>query len=355
MNLDFPKYSFKLQYFDEQSELIRFYVLLFYTENSEIEIFDVKNRRIFLRKTPLHNIRMSDLYIGSKLQINGRQYEITDYSDEFTRSAFTQKMQHTFAMIKPNFSQHLGDVLDSIYSSGLLVAQLQFGYITKDTAAALFQCHQNDVSFESLVRSITVGPIVALDIVGDNSISKWRQLMGERYGDDFTYGSDSPSSASRELGLIFGQRSIHLKAQMDGTTTLCIIKPHAMKEGVSGKIIKQIVSNGFEIVGAIMVTLDVQSASEFYEVYRGVVDNYFDMSRDLASGPVLALELYKENAVNAFREVCGPRDVAIAKAIRPQSIRAIYGVNNIQNAVHCTDLECESQIECEFFFTLLGK
>ena len=137
---------------------------------------------------------MCNLYVGSKLQINGRQYEITDFSYEFTRNAFTQKMQHTFGMINSGFSQKLGDFLDSIYLSGLLVSQFQFGFISRISCAG-----------------ITSGPIIALDIVDANSISKWRQLSAEKYC------SGSPSATTRELNHIFDQRRIELKSQIDGT------------------------------------------------------------------------------------------------------------------------------------------
>jgi nucleoside-diphosphate kinase len=46
-----------------------------------------------------------------------------------------------------------------------------------------------------------------------------------------------------------------------------------------------------------------------------------------------------------FREFCGPHDPAIAKALRPSSIRSIFGEDRVKNAVHCTDLEEDGVLE----------
>ena len=114
---------------------------------------------------------------------------------------------------------------------------------------------------------------------------------------------------------------------------------------------------GFFILGAMMVSLDLQQSAEFYDVYRGVVDEFTDMVKELSSGLCLALEVAKDDGdvVNDLRDLCGPRDVPIAKAIEPTSIRARYGVDLVKNAVHCTDLADDAQLECEYFFRLLDQ
>jgi hypothetical protein len=41
-----------------------------------------------------------------------------------------------------------------------------------------------------------------------------------------------------------------------------------------------------------------------------------DMARELSTGAFIVVELSGSDAVNSFREVCGPRDVDVAKRIR---------------------------------------
>ena len=311
--------------------------------------------------------------------INGRQYDITDYADEYTRKVFSQTGQHTYAMLKPGFYHRLGEALDRIYKEGLIVANLRFGHVSRETAALFYQEHEGKPFYETLVRYITSGPIVALELVGPNAISKWRQIIGptnlERakseapnslralYArsttENFAHGSDSPTSAERELGIIFGMRSVQLSWQLHDTTC-CVIKPHAVKAGVAGKIIAQIVQSGFEISGAMLASLDINMSTEFLEVYRGVTEDFVEISQELASGPLIALELKLSNSssespVHALREVCGPRDPIIAQALRPNSIRAKYGIDTVKNAVHCTDIEDDALLECEYFFTLIDQ
>ena len=86
--VEFPKYAYKLEYFDEPSLLLREYIIQYYTQKGEIEIYDCRQKRVILRKTLEHKIKLSDLYIGNKILVNARQYQIVGYGDEYTRSGY---------------------------------------------------------------------------------------------------------------------------------------------------------------------------------------------------------------------------------------------------------------------------
>lgn len=45
-------------------------------------------------------------------------------------------------------------------------------------------------------------------------------------------------------------------------------------------------------------------------------------------------------------------DPEIAKSLRPNTLRARYGIDRIRNAVHCTDLAEDGTLECEYFFSI---
>jgi nucleoside-diphosphate kinase len=245
--------------------------------------------------------------------------------------------------------------------------------VSRETAAKFYAEHEGKSFYETLVQYITSGPIVALELVGNGAIGEWRRLIGptnlevakreapnslralyaRSTTENFAHGSDSPASAQRELGIIFGQKSVQLIAQLDNTTC-AVVKPHAVKAGLAGPIIREIVSNGFKVTGAVMTTLDIGAAEEFLEVYRGVVTDYNDMAKQLSSGPCLALEIAKgDGLVKEFREFCGPRDAVVAKQIRPKSLRGLFGTDVVHNAVHCTDLDEDAPLETEYFFALL--
>jgi len=59
--------------------------------------------------------------------------------------------------------------------------------------------------------------------------------------------------------------------------------------------------------------------------------------------------------VKELRKLVGPHDPEIAKNLRPKSLRAKYGIDRIRNAVHCTDLDEDGVLECEYFFSLLQQ
>lgn len=99
--------------------------------------------------------------------------------------------------------------------------------------------------------------------------------------------------------------------------------------------------------------LERASAAEFLEVYKGVVQDYQTHVDEFTTGIVIAMEVRAESAVSTFRSSAGPWDVEMAKELYPKSIRGKHGVDNIRNAVHCTDLPEDGQSECEYFFDLL--
>ena len=178
------------------------------------------------------------------------------------------------------------------------------------------------------------------------------------FGSDGTrnacHGSDSKPSARRELDIIFGGHA-RTTALLNNCTG-AIIKPHAIKEGCLGQIIDQILEEGFEISAMELFHLDLPTAEEYFEVYKGVLPEFLPMVQHMTTGPCVAMEIRQEDVVSSFRRLCGPHDPEIAKHLRPHSIRAKFGSDRVCNAIHCTDLPEDGVIDCEYFFSIMqGK
>jgi nucleoside-diphosphate kinase len=62
-------------------------------------------------------------------------------------------------------------------------------------------------------------------------------------------------------------------ATMDASTC-CIVKPHVLRAGNAGKLISEIQRSGFNISGLCSFHLKYEHAEEFYEIYKGVVQDY---------------------------------------------------------------------------------
>ena len=134
---------------------------------------------------------------------------------------------------------------------------------------------------------------------------------------------------------------------MEKEMTFSMIKPDSFKKGVTSDILLQILEAGFKLRGIKVTMLTLDKAEEFYSEHRG--KEFFErLTCFMSSGPVMALILEKENAVNDFRKLIGNTDSA--KAVEG-TIRHKYGTNTTFNAVHGADSVEHAQREWSFFFS----
>jgi nucleoside-diphosphate kinase len=73
--------------------------------------------------------------------------------------------------------------------------------------------------------------------------------------------------------------------------SLCIIKPHIIKEGNVGKVVDMILEEGFEISSMEMFKLDKGTAEEFFDVYKGVLPEYVPLVQHMSEGPCVIMEI----------------------------------------------------------------
>lgn len=240
--------------------------------------------------------------------------------------------------------------------------------MTVAQARQFYAEHTGKPFFENLTNFIASDVVVGMELVSENAVAKWRELMGPTnpiqakteapnsirayFGTEGTHnavhGSDSATSANRELAYFF---SLPGSTAVLNNCSCCVIKPHAFFH--SGKIINTILEEGFEISAMILLYLDKPTSEEFFEIYKGVLPEFTAMIDHVTSGPCVVMEIRQENAVASFRRLAGPLDPQVAKELRLGSIRSTYGLDRVQNAVHCTDLPEDGVLECEYFFRIL--
>ena len=136
---------------------------------------------------------------------------------------------------------------------------------------------------------------------------------------------------------------------MDNNITFSIIKPDAMGRGDSGKILARITEAGFRIAALKMLSVSRHQAEEFYAVHRER-PFYPGLVEFMSSGPVVVMVLKHDNAVEAFRSLIGTTDPAKAER---GTIRADFGTNVQQNAVHGSDSPENALREAGFFFSAI--
>lgn len=128
--------------------------------------------------------------------------------------------------------------------------------------------------------------------------------------------------------------------------TFSMIKPDAVKDGHSGVILKMIEEGGFTIKALKMTRLTGERAGEFYAVHKER-PFYNDLCNYMSSGPIIAMILQKDNAVEDFRTLIG--------ATKPEdaeegTVRKLFGKSIEANAVHGSDADETAQKESKFFF-----
>ena len=130
-------------------------------------------------------------------------------------------------------------------------------------------------------------------------------------------------------------------------TTFSMIKPDAYESGYSGAILAQIEKTGFRIVALRLLQLSTEEVGEFYAIHQER-PFYQELCTYMSSGPIIALVLRKNNAVNDYRELIGATD---PKQAAPGTIRAQFATSIEANAVHGADSDKNAALEASFFFS----
>jgi nucleoside-diphosphate kinase len=131
------RYIFIVDWFDQPADLVRQYQLTFFPADNTLEMYDNKNRRMFLKRCKNPNVGMEELFIGATITVYSRQLKIAEYADVFTRRKFEVKRGRTFVMIKPDCYIHMGKILDIILGANFKISQLQMARLNQSQAVSL--------------------------------------------------------------------------------------------------------------------------------------------------------------------------------------------------------------------------
>ena len=125
------------------------------------------------------------------------------------------------------------------------------------------------------------------------------------------------------------------------------LKPDALENGHTGKIIDMIINAGFSIKAMKLTRLSEKRAQEFYAVHAER-PFYGELVTYMSSGPIVAAILEKDNAVEDFRKLIGATDPHEAA---DGTIRKYYAESKGRNAVHGSDSDENAAIEGDFHFS----
>ena len=128
--------------------------------------------------------------------------------------------------------------------------------------------------------------------------------------------------------------------------TLSLIKPDAVERNLIGKIVQIFEDNGLVIDQMKKIKVDMNFAKKFYSVHS---DKPFfnDLCSYISSGPLVAMVLKGDNAVQKNRDLMGATNPKDAK---PGTIRNLYAISIDKNSVHGSDSVENAKIEIDLFF-----
>ncbi len=134
-------------------------------------------------------------------------------------------MQQTYFMIKPEIvaapAQRIGAILAMANQAGFRIVKLALRQLDRQTVENFYAEHEGKAFFADLVAYISSGPVVAIQLEGDDAVRRLRELIGATnpaeaatgtvrhlYGaslqNNAVHASANPDDAARELEIIFG-------------------------------------------------------------------------------------------------------------------------------------------------------
>ncbi len=129
--------------------------------------------------------------------------------------------------------------------------------------------------------------------------------------------------------------------------SLVLIKPDAMQRGLAGTIINRLQEHELKPVALKMLHMDKALAERHYAMHAA--KPFFEgLIEYITSTPIIAVIFEGKNAVEVIRKMMGATDPAEAEA---GTIRADFGTDIQNNAVHGSDSLESAEEEIRLFFT----
>ncbi|XP_069108094.1 thioredoxin domain-containing protein 3 homolog isoform X35 [Argopecten irradians] len=311
---------------------------------------------------------------GKQMRFKG---ELVNFGDENDRSQESKK-EVTVAVIKPDAVQagKVDEILEEIRAKGIEILKDEERTMTEEEASNMYTHLQDEDFYKDLIAFMTSGPshilVLTKGRTGENIINEFRDLIGPtsveeakekqpeslraKHGNqtymNALHGSSSEDQAMRELAFFFPDYAIPVaEGKPKLQRTLALIRPDAFKHH-KDEVLQMIHEAGFKVALQKEMSLTKEMAQDFYKEHEG--QEYFDeLTTRMSSGPLMALGLAREDAVEGWRSMLGPKELDKAKEEAPDSLRAKFAVEDVViNQFHGSDSEAAAQKELDFFFPM---
>lgn len=126
-----------------------------------------------------------------------------------------------------------------------------------------------------------------------------------------------------------------------------MIKPDGVQRGLISDILKRYESKGLKIVAMKLMQISEEMARKHYAKHLNK-DFFPELIRFITSGPVVALVLEGDNAIEVVRKLNGETNPQKASL---GTIRGDFGISKTKNIVHGSDSKESAEREIQLFFS----
>lgn len=139
-------------------------------------------------------------------------------------------VEQTLSIIKPDAvsKNHIGEIIARFEKAGLKIVAQRMVLLSRAQAEGFYAEHEGRPFYEGLVNFMTSGPVVVQVLSGENAIAHNRELMGatdpskaapgtiradfaQAMPANAVHGSDSPTSAAREIAYFFASNDVVIR------------------------------------------------------------------------------------------------------------------------------------------------
>lgn len=136
-------------------------------------------------------------------------------------------IERTLSIVKPDAvgKNHIGDIFSRFEKAGLKIVATKMKHLSKAEAEGFYAEHKERGFFNDLVAFMTSGPVVVSVLEGENAVLAHRDILGATnpqqaaagtiradfatsIDENAAHGSDSTTSAAREIDYFFAQTEV---------------------------------------------------------------------------------------------------------------------------------------------------
>jgi len=128
--------------------------------------------------------------------------------------------------------------------------------------------------------------------------------------------------------------------------TFAMLKPGVLQRRIVGDVLSRFERKGLNIIALKVMVIPPLLAATHYAEHKGK-SFYTELIEYITSGPVVAMAIEGDEAIQLVRRLCGPTAVCESA---PGTIRGDYCLHTNHNIIHSSDSPDSADRELKLFF-----